>query len=623
MLNTLRKSVTGPFVKILIGVLILSFAVWGIQDIFGNYKKTVAIEIDDYEISIDDLVMEYNNQISTISSQLNKQITLKESLDLGINEIALENLIRKLVLQIEINKLKLGISDDFIAEKIINDELFHSNGNFNKARYEQLLSYAGFDDESFLQSEINSNKQNQLFNIIAGSTHIPTALHQIINDFNNTKRIIEYTKIPKSKIRVKTPSERELKEFYEKFQKGYRKSETRDFDAIIINPNSLKEKIEISSLQVENYFNENKDSFSIEENRDLYQFFFDDLIIANKFYEASKETGLKQIISEFGINMVDSHLGIISKELILDEEVAKIAFLQPNNTVSQPIDGMLGISVIYVNEIYDATTPTLDDVYETIFDELSLQEATTLMDELYFEIEEQFLDGQSLYDVAQTFDLGISSFEKIDINGIDINDNEIASIKNEKLLKKLFTTNLDDYIEVTEADDSFIWIKLNSINEPYIKTFKNVRNFVTKDMIDKRKNEKETEIVNLLKDRLEKDLEVTSVLSEYETSIQSTEPFSRNNPIKEFTDEFNDRILSSDLGGVIVGKSNEDILVGKVVEIIPNKDNLLSRDAKFNDNINMQFKNDLFEQFLISIEENYEIKIYQENINRLFNNQNL
>tara|TARA_B100001093_G_scaffold270479_1_gene258570 strand:- start:797 stop:1762 length:966 start_codon:yes stop_codon:yes gene_type:complete len=321
--------------------------------------------------------------------------------------------------------------------------------------------------------------------------------------------------------------------------------------------------------------------------------------------------------------MVDSHLGIISKELILDEEVANIAFLQPINTVSQPIDGMLGISVIYVDEIYDATTPSLDDVYETIFDELSLQEATNLMDELYFEIEEQFLDGQSLYDVAQTFDLGISTFEKIDINGIDINDNEIGSIKNEKLLEKLFTTNLDDYIEVTETDDSFIWIKLNSINEPYIKTFKNVRNFVTKDMIDKRKNEKETEIVNLLKDRLERDLEVTSVLSEYETSIQSTEPFSRNNPIKEFTDEFNDRILSSDLGDVIVGKSNEDILVGKVVKIIPNKDNLIGRDAEFNDNINMQFKNDLFEQFLISIEENYEVKIYQENINRLFNNQNL
>ena len=122
MLDTLRKSVTGPFVKILIGILILSFAVWGIQDIFGNFKKTVAIEIDDYEVSLDQLVTEYINQLSIISSQLDKQISLKESLELGIDEIAIENLIRKMVLQIEINKLGIDL---FVATvKIFGDQFF-------------------------------------------------------------------------------------------------------------------------------------------------------------------------------------------------------------------------------------------------------------------------------------------------------------------------------------------------------------------------------------------------------------------------------------------------------------------------------------------------------------------
>ena len=139
MLDTLRKSVTGPFVKILIGILILSFAVWGIQDIFGNFKKTVAIEIDDYEVSLDQLVTEYNNQLSIISSQLDKQISLKESLELGIDEIAIENLIRKMVLQIEINKLGIDISEEFVAEQIINDDNFKTDGKFNKARYELSL----------------------------------------------------------------------------------------------------------------------------------------------------------------------------------------------------------------------------------------------------------------------------------------------------------------------------------------------------------------------------------------------------------------------------------------------------------------------------------------------------
>jgi peptidyl-prolyl cis-trans isomerase D len=623
MLDTLRKSVTGPFVKILIGVLILSFAVWGIQDIFGNYKKTVAIEIDDYEITIDELVTEYNNQISTISSQLDKKISLAESLTLGIDELALANLIRKLVLQIEINKLKIGIPDNFVAEKIVNDEMFQSNGAFNKARYDQLLSYAGFNEQSFLISEINSNKQNQLFNILANKTYIPKTLHEIINDYNNTMRKIEYTRIPKSKITVQTPSEKEMLEFYDKFKKGYRKSETRDFDAIIINPNSLKDRITVTPVQIENYFDENKDTFVIEENRDLYQYFFDNLAMANQFYEESKEKSIEQILTEYKISKAESHLGIISKDLILDDEVAEIAFNQPPNTVSKPIDGMLGISVIYVDNIFEATSPLLKDVYNTISQEIAYQEATSLMDNLYFEIEEEFLNGRKLFDVAKAFDLNINNFKQIDINGLNESENEVDLIKDTVLLKKLFNTNIGDYIEVIETDDSFVWMQLISINEPYTKTFKNVRKLVISDMIGKRKNEKESEIINQLKDNLEADLDVIDILSDYDASMELTAPFSRNTPIKEFTEDFNDRILSSDLGEVIIGKSTKDILIGKVIEIIPNEKKVLERDAKFNSDIDLQYKNDLFEQFLVSIEKDYQVKVYQENIDRLFNNQNL
>ena len=115
MLNTLRKSVAGPFVKLLIGILILSFAVWGIQDIFGNYKNSVAIEIDGNEISLDELVNEYNYQLSTISSQLNKQISFDESMALGIDKIAIENLVRKMILQIH-DELVFEVSDAEVEE---------------------------------------------------------------------------------------------------------------------------------------------------------------------------------------------------------------------------------------------------------------------------------------------------------------------------------------------------------------------------------------------------------------------------------------------------------------------------------------------------------------------------
>ena len=386
MLDTLRKSVTGPFVKILIGILILSFAVWGIQDIFGNFKKTVAIEIDDYEVSLDQLVTEYNNQLSIISSQLDKQISLKESLELGIDEIAIENLIRKMVLQIEINELGIDISEEFVAEQIINDDNFKIDGRFNKARYEQLLSYAGYNDETYVQSEINVNKQNQLFNIIGNKTYIPNVLIEMVDEFNKTERVIEYVDLPKSKIVVKTPSERELLEFYEKFKNGYKKSETRDFAALILDPENIKKGIQVTRSQINEYFNANLDSFNISETRELYQFFFNDEATADNFYNDSYQLEFNELLTKYSQSKQQSYLGSVGKDEILDFEVADAAYNMIEGEFGEPIDGMLGISVLYLEKINPGRIPTVDDVAAEIRGEIQIQEAIDLVEMLYFEI---------------------------------------------------------------------------------------------------------------------------------------------------------------------------------------------------------------------------------------------
>ena len=81
--------------------------------------------------------------------------------------------------------------------------------------------------------------------------------------------------------------------------------------------------------------------------------------------------------------------------------------------------------------------------------------------------------------------------------------------------------------------------------------------------------------------------------------------------------EYNDFNINE----VIIGKSENNVLVGKVVEILPNIQLEPERDQKFIDNLDLQMRNDLFEQYLVSLEDNYTVKLYQENIDRLFNTQ--
>jgi peptidyl-prolyl cis-trans isomerase D len=622
MLNTLRKSVAGPFVKLLIGILILSFAVWGIQDIFGNYKNSVAIEIDGNEISLDELVNEYNYQLSTISSQLNKQISFDESMALGIDKIAIENLIRKMILQIELNKYGINIPEEFIAQKIVNDDAFKSDGVFNKARYRQLLSFSGYTEESFLISELNANKQNQLYSLIANKNYIPKTLLEIINDYNSTEKVINYIEIPKKNISVKTPSERELLEFYDKFQNGYRKSETRDFDALILNADSLKNNISVSQIEIQNYYNENIDSFKVEETRDVYQFFFDDLITAEEFLAESKTVSFEMLLDSYNLSKSDDYLGNIQKDDILDSDLAEIAFKIDVKTFSNPIDGLLGLSIVYIDEIYEGSTPPLNELASTIEEELKLEAALNLIDDVFFSIEDDFLSGMQMQEVADKNKINLTNFAKIDINGKDFDNNDINEIQDDELLQRLFNSNIGDFIEVVETENNYIWIKLNAINEPFIRSFKDVRYLVTSDMIKQRLDKKEQEIIAEIEDALVNNTLSKEIAESLDIEIKKSEPFSRNKPIMEFSQDFNDRILSADMDETIIGKSPDEILIGKVVEIIPSNNIALTRDNEQVEGLDYQIRSDLFEQFLSSSEATYDVTLFQGNIDRLFNSQN-
>ena len=622
MLNTLRKSVAGPFVKLLIGILILSFAVWGIQDIFGNYKNSVAMEIDGNEISLDELVNEYNYQLSTISSQLNKQISFDESMALGIDKIAIENLIRKMILQIELNKYGINIPEEFIAQKIVNDDAFKSEGVFNKARYTQLLSFSGYTEESFLISELNANKQNQLYSLIANKNYIPNTLLDIINDYNSTEKVINYIEIPKNNISVKTPSERELIEFYDKFQNGYRKSETRDFDALILNADSLKNNISVSQTEIQNYYNENIDSFKVEETRDVYQFFFDDLITAEEFLAESKSVSFEILLDSYNFSKSDDYLGNIRKDDILDSDLAQIAFNIDAKSFSNPIDGLLGLSIVYIDEIYEGSTPPLNDLASTIEEELKLEAALNLIDDVFFSIEDDLLSGMNIQEVADKNKISITNFTKIDINGKDFDNNDIDVLQNDELLQKLFNSEIGDFIEVVETEDSYIWIKLNAVNEPFIRSFKDVRGLVTTDMIKQRLDKKEKEIIEEIEDALINNNLSRETSESLNIEIKKSEPFSRNKPIIEFSQDFNDRILSADINETIIGRSPDEILIGKVIEIIPSNSSALTRDNDQVEGLDYQLRSDLFEQFLSSLEESYDVTLFQGNIDRLFNSQN-
>ena len=76
MLSVLRESVGGWVAKIFIGLLALSFAVWGIADVFSGYRGTALAVVGEQEITVDEFNFAFQRSIRTLSQRLGQNLTL-------------------------------------------------------------------------------------------------------------------------------------------------------------------------------------------------------------------------------------------------------------------------------------------------------------------------------------------------------------------------------------------------------------------------------------------------------------------------------------------------------------------------------------------------------------------
>src|SRR5499433_876929 len=144
MLRGLRKASSNWLGKAVmagvVGFLVISFAIWGIGDIFRGFGRNAVATIGDTEISIEQFRQFYNERLQQLGRQLGRPITPDEARARGLDRQLLGQLIAETTLDEQARKLRLGISDEEIAQRIRSDPSFRGpTGQFDRTRFEQLI----------------------------------------------------------------------------------------------------------------------------------------------------------------------------------------------------------------------------------------------------------------------------------------------------------------------------------------------------------------------------------------------------------------------------------------------------------------------------------------------------
>src|SRR6516225_4304634 len=231
MLRGLRKASSNWLGKAVmaavVGFLVISFAIWGIGDIFRGFGRSTVAKVGGTEITIEQFRNFYNERLRQFSQQLGKPISMEQARAMGLDRLIIGQLISEIVLDETARKFDLNLSDAEVAKQITADPAFKGpNGQFDRFRFEQIIRNAGYTEPRYVAEQRRRLIRRELAGTIATGMEAPKALVDAANHYQNEQRSIEYVLLDRSLAgEIPPPSPDALSKYFEERKSLFRAPE--------------------------------------------------------------------------------------------------------------------------------------------------------------------------------------------------------------------------------------------------------------------------------------------------------------------------------------------------------------------------------------------------------------
>jgi len=241
MLNKLRNFSKGKLAGVLVGIIIIPFVFWGMGSVFSGGNTNSIAKINSHNVSTQDFADFVNN--SKISTEV-----IRENINNNILEQLLAQLISTSLVDLEINDLKIFISDEILAKKIKKQKQFQDeNNNFSRTKYEKFLLESNTRPVEFEQNIKNNELKKKLFTYIGGGIKSPFFL--INKNFKDQYKRIEVDYLDLNLI-YKNKNDFSLVDLKEHINKNEEKFLVEKIDIILV-------KLTPENLSGDNEYSEN------------------------------------------------------------------------------------------------------------------------------------------------------------------------------------------------------------------------------------------------------------------------------------------------------------------------------------------------------------------------------
>ncbi len=480
MIEMMRTKAGSWIAKILAGLLILSFAVWGIGDVIrGPVVGEVVAKVGNSEISRTELSSQVRQLLSIMRRQLGGNFDAQQATQLGLIDQTVDQLVNSRLITLETQSLGLGAGEDLIRQTILNDKRFQTaGGQFDRLTFRRFLQNEDLSEARYVDLLRQEITQGQVTNALRTSAYAPKALLNTIYKYRNEQRVAEVVKIPFGKAsEIRTPKESELVEFHKKNPAQFTAPEYRQITAIFLDPVEVAKELTPSADRIKQEYEYRKETRAVPERRALEQVLFQDETKAKSFADISKSGRAFADAAKDVAKATPNDLGNLRKQ-DLPPKVGDAAFKLALNGVTSPIKTALGWHVVHVKKIEEGRTPTFDSLKAEITRDLAREMAVDNIVKLTGKLDDALAGGASLEDAASTVSAKVLKFAAVDSTGKGPDGKPVSGLpKSPLFLEKIATTPKDETTNVEETQKGgFFVLKVMGITPPTLKPLSAVRN---------------------------------------------------------------------------------------------------------------------------------------------------
>ncbi len=268
MLQTIRDRTQGAIVAVIVGLISLTFILWGVESYINAAKRVIVAKVDGDEIPIEEFQKALQRFRRQAESMLGEAFNPADWDKPEVKTKALDELINDRVLSRLINDARVRVTNQQLAQQLLQIPAFQDDKGFSRALYEQRVTAMGFSQLGFEQQLRSDMAKSQLRNGVAASEFVTRQEAEKLAALRKQKRDIGYAVIPAAEVDKQVAvTDAETSSYYEAHKEDYRTPEKASVEFLEISAAALAAKVEINDDKLHQYYDANPAAYTLTEER--------------------------------------------------------------------------------------------------------------------------------------------------------------------------------------------------------------------------------------------------------------------------------------------------------------------------------------------------------------------